>query len=384
MTLSDENKILILPRYLTAMRFVDVPSLKESDISRMAVFHALKEVPYSKEEIVVGYRNLGSYKDGFSSIMLIIAVKEAVKELMKGKGVVQNIRSRTELLYVFLLKKAVIDQNKVNLVAHIGKEDSELMVIDKTRIVFSRGFKNARKLSDEMDNSLLAYQRNKIHSPIDNAAAVYTPNADKEEAVSSMEKCFKLPVRSYEYNEDLALIDLSVNANLLPEEIRSENIKSRKRREILITYFLAGLAAVLFFTSVSFEIHEKNKILNLASSRLEKVRSAADSLEALLKKNEINANHIREGRAITEILKHSYELISPGTALSELSYDGEENVFYKGISDDMSFIFAFVKKLEESGYFDTVEIKYAAKRQIKEKELTDFGILCHIGAKQKL
>ena len=49
----------------------------------------------------------------------------------------------------------------------------------------------------------------------------------------------------------------------------------------------------------------------------------------------------------------------------------------------MSEIFSFVNKLEDSQYFKNVETKYATKRSDKNKELSDFEILCPLEDKYK-
>ena len=102
--MDEKRGILIIPRHAVTVRFVDVPSLDDNEIKQMVEFQAIKEIPYPKEDMVISCRNLGSFKDGFSSIMLVIARKEMISEKMReaeNRGVsVENIRLFSELLYL--------------------------------------------------------------------------------------------------------------------------------------------------------------------------------------------------------------------------------------------------------------------------------------------
>ncbi|MDP2981103.1 MAG: hypothetical protein Q8N67_03455, partial [Candidatus Omnitrophota bacterium] len=115
--------IIIIPRHQVTLRFIEVPSIDPSELKSMVEFQALKELPYSKEEIITGFRNLGSYKKGFSYIMLAIAKRQLIEEMIAQRGSKpENIRLETESLYLYLVKKNIAKQDKVILVINIRKD----------------------------------------------------------------------------------------------------------------------------------------------------------------------------------------------------------------------------------------------------------------------
>lgn len=377
------NNIIVIPRHSVIVRFIDIPSMDEAEIRRMVEFQAIKEIPYPKEEMIFGCRNLGSYRDGFSSLMLVVAKREMIERVMREndlKGLkVEGIRLHSELLYLFLLKKQVLKQDKANLIIHIGRDESEIMIADKTRPVFSRGFKNSDRFFEEIDRSIHVYKRDKLNPEIENIVIAHPSDVDIKTIRPHTKEHFSIPVDFHEYADDLTDAGLSAEIDLLPQEFTDKNTKQQKRQGLIITYSLIGFIIILFFASVFFKIHEKNKLLGMLSARVEEIQSRTGDLDELLKKITIAKKHRDEGSFIIDILKESRNLIPADISLTGMSYDGKKAITYKGISKDTSNVFSFVKKLEKSELFNSVEIKHTTKKRVKGKEITDFNIQCRLG-----
>ena len=377
-----ESNILIIPRHLVFVRFTEIPSLDGSEIRKMAEFQALKEVPYQRDEMLFGYRNLGSHREGFSSIMLAILKREIAENMIKEKGLdgykVEAIRLYSELLYLFLLNRKIVSPDRIELVVHIGEEASEIMVSDKTVLRFSRGFKNSDRFLEEVDQSVLNYKRNKKNPEIEHVIVVYSSGIDLSEIRQHIRDHFNVPVGFFEYQEDFTKLDLGAEIGLLPKKISERQVKARKRQERLATYSLIGFILVLSFSLLFYKIHEKKKFLGRLSAKVAQVQVRTKKLDSLFKKTEAAERHNKRGRFIIEILNQPYNLVPRDIQISTLEYDGEKKVSYKGISSDMSNILSFTKALEKSKYFSDVEVKYATKKKVKGAEVTDFNIQCRI------
>lgn len=368
-----------MPRYLVTVRFIDIPSVDESEIEKMVEFQAIKEIPYPKEDMIISYKNLGSYKEGFSSIMLVIARRQTIEEKMRAMGQkVAAIRLHSELLYLYLLKKGIMNPDRVTLIVHIGGDDSEIIVVDKTQPNFSRGFKNSDRFFEEIDRSVLAYTRGKDKPRIENIIVAYSSDIDIEDAKPHIKEYFSGPINFYEYSDDLSNVDLAAEIDLLPKEISHKKASLQKKQEVLVTCSLVGFIAILTFAFLSFKIYDKNKFLGILSSKIDQMQAKTNRLEKLVKKTEVVKKLLKQGSSVIDILKPSYDLIPADISLSGLSYDGVKNIYYKGTSKGMSDIFSFVKKLEESKYFKKVEVKYATRKKVKGEEFIDFNIRCQI------
>lgn len=367
-------KLFVVPRHSVFLRFIDVPSLNLSEIRKMVEFQAVKDIPYPKEEMVVSHRIIGSYKDGFSSVMLAVANKDFIKDFISKSGSVDFIRLHTELMYLYLLKNSILEKGKVNFVIHIGAEDSEMMIIDSERLIFSRGFRNSEKFLEEIDNSILAFEKNRNNPAVDNIIIINPSYVDIKDAESYLRGHFTLPVKFCEYSEDLSALDLDAKIDFVPEETNDKRQGLQRKKEYMFTCALLVLAVFLLLGSLFFKTHEKRKILNELSSSLSAVQPDLENLDSLLRKTQLVNNRIEQGKFIARILKNSHELAVRGIDISGIEYDGKKDILYKGTSSSMDFISNFVKALEGPGYFSSVEVKYAAKKMVKDAEVIVFDI----------
>ena len=377
-----DRKVLVIPRHLVFLKFIDVPSLEDSEIEKMAEYQALKEIPHPKEEVVISYRNLGSFKNGFSSLMLAVAGKDMIQKRIQGLqssgAKVEGIRLHSELLYLYLLKKGIIVSDKVSFIVYIGVEDSEVMIVNRGRIVFSRGFKNNEKFFDEVDRSTMAYQRYKDNDAIENVIVAYPSDVDMKDVREYIKGHFSAPVTFHECSRDLTESSFSARIDLLPKEVSRRKTKLQKRQESIVTYSLLGVFIVLFFAFFSFKMYEKKKFVDILSVKIQNAQSQVRGLDVYLKKTDVVKKHIERGRFIVELLERSYLLIPSDIAISGLDYNGKDSVFYKGTSKGTQEVFALVKKLEGLKYFSKVEVKHATKKKVRGEEFTDFNIQCQL------
>jgi len=379
--LGKKRDILFMPRHLVTLRFIELPSTDEAEIKDMVEFQALKEVPYSREELVISYRNIGSYRKGFSYIMLVIVKKQLIEEMMaKGENRPEDIRLETELFYLSLLKKGIVKHERASLAINIKKEYSELIVIDRARPVFSRGFRNAGDFLNEIDRSILAYKRDKNNREIDDITIIYASDVDIKDIKLHIKEYFNIPVNFYEDKEDLTNLDFPLEIGLLPKEYIDKKMYKENKKEILSMYFLIGLVILSLSSIFIFKLYEKNKIINILSNGISRVQPRIDMIDSLLKKTEILKSRRENGELILNILKESYGLIPADIVLSGMDYDGKVFISYKGTTRDTANVFNFIKALERIKYFKKVEVKYATKKEIKGQTITDFSIACQIGA----
>lgn len=346
----------------------------------MAAIQAVREVPLPKEEIVADCRNMGSVAWGVSSVMLAIAKKQTIREIMKNnekeKLEPEVIRLETELLYLLLFEKGIIDKRLMDCVIKVGEEYSEFMIVDKSNLVFSRSFKNGERFLEEINRSLSSYKKYKNARSPESLKVVYWQGIDIKNTRSTMLKNFTIPVSFYELKEDLAEYDLLAQINLMPSEISEKNIKIRQKKELVLTCLLSVFVFMLSVMFISFKTYEKKEILNIVSSRLEALQPDVDKLEGYLKKARDIEVEYKRSRVLSGIIARSYKDAPRHVSLSGFSYDGRKNFYLNGIAKNMSTVLIFVRKLENTGYFHVVEVKRAAKNIVKGQEFTDFNIQC--------
>jgi len=377
--LNNKGKILIIPRHLVLLRFIELPSTDASEIKNMVEFQAFKETPYAKDEIITSYKNLGSYKKGFSCIMLAIVQKEIIENMIQqAKDEIEDIRLETELLYSFLLQKGIIKSDKVSLAINIKKEYAEIVITDKTKLIFSRSIKNRADLMKELANSMLFYNRDKANNAINDVNVVYSKEIDVKEIRPQIEDYFKMSANFYEYSNDLVSLDTSLYISFLPKEYNDKMANKENKKELWLTSCLILTAILALLSLLIFKLHEKDKTLNLLSKQISSIQYDVDQLRDFLRKAEILKSQKQKGDFIINVLKGSYDLTPSDIFLYRLEYDGRYDFSYKGTVSSASEVFNFVKALEKSKYFKKVEVKYTTKKVVQNQEVTDFNILCQI------
>ena len=370
--------MIVIPRHKVFVKFVDVPSLDESEIAKMAEFQIAKEIPHPKEDLIISFRNLGSHKEGFSSLMLTVVIKDMIEEKIREASYVDSIRLHSELLYLFLLKENVVSHDKVSLIIHVGEGDSEIMIIDRSRLISSRGFKDRHAFLGETERSILAYKRKKVNPEIEDIIIVYPSGVNIDDKIEKIKAQFTIPVRFHEYSQDLSLLDLGPQIDLMPKEISHKRKGLEKRRESIVTYSLIGAVIILFSTLVYSKIHQKNKIIGEISTKVEEVDARIEGLDEILKKTEAVKGHLEKGSFIIKVLDDFHTAVPQDISISGLDYDGKNNIFYKGNSNAMATVLNYVKRLENSKYFSKVEVKYAAKKKVKGEEIIEFNLRCQL------
>jgi|GEM_PF-1124505 len=372
--------ILVIPRDSIFLRFIELPSTRDDEIKSMIEFQVLKEIPMQREDMVIGYRKLGSYRDGFSMLMLALGDKKKLMAMLREKEAegkkVDSIRLHTELLYLYLLQESVISRDKVGLVIHIAKEHPELMVIDKDRPIFSRGAENLERFLEELDFSLSSYKRIRSNPEIEYIVVSYTSDVDTASIRHRLEQYFKREIDFYECGDILKNLQSSLEIDLMPEELSKGRSLLKKRKEFIFTSLLLGILLSLIFLFIGFKIIQKDKFLRELSAELAKLEPLSSRLGIITKKVELADRRIKEGIFILDILRSTEMLVPPQISISSIEYDGGENIFYKGVSSDMSYIMEFVKQLSKTGFFKNVEIRYASRKDIKGQKDTEFNIEC--------
>ncbi len=345
----------------------------------MVEFQAFKETPYSKDEIIISYKNIGSYKKGFSYIMLAIVKKEIIENMMQqAKDEIEDIRLETELLYSFLLQKDIAKSNKVSLVISIKKEYAEIIITDNTKLIFSRSIKNRTDLMKELSSSMLFYNRDKANNAINDVNVVHSKEIDVKNMKLQIEDYFKMPVNFYEYSNDLVSLDIPLYISFLPKEYNDKMANKENKKDLLLTSCLILTAILALLSLLIFKLHEKDKTLNLLSNQINSIQYDVDQLRDFLRKAEILKSQKQKGDFIINVLKGSYDLTPSDIFLYRLEYDGRYDFSYKGTVSNASEVFNFVKALEKSKYFKKVEVKYTTKKVVQNQKITDFNILCQI------
>src|SRR4030042_1056869 len=78
------------------LRYPRLPATRAEEIESMVSYEAVKQIPYSPEEVVSDYEVIGTDKEGYSEIMLAIIHKKETTSIENALGAIgkKNLRIR--------------------------------------------------------------------------------------------------------------------------------------------------------------------------------------------------------------------------------------------------------------------------------------------------
>ena len=84
-TLGDFNAkkaqaIYVVPSKLTTTKNIEIPSLDPEEIKSIINLQAGRHTPYSREEIIIDYINIGVFQRNYSKVLLVIVNRNVIKK----------------------------------------------------------------------------------------------------------------------------------------------------------------------------------------------------------------------------------------------------------------------------------------------------------------
>ncbi|MCK5178509.1 MAG: pilus assembly protein PilM, partial [Candidatus Omnitrophica bacterium] len=77
--LSAPEVIVTVPSHATIAKNIEIPSLDAREIREIVDLQAGRHTPYSREEIIIDYINIGAYRENYTKILLIIVTLSVIR-----------------------------------------------------------------------------------------------------------------------------------------------------------------------------------------------------------------------------------------------------------------------------------------------------------------
>jgi len=390
--------INIIPAHLAITKNIEIPSTDAAEIKEIINLQAGRHTPYSREEIIVDYIDIGTFKHSYTKVLLVIVNRNVVKkqsEILDKAGIkLERTLFAPEALAWSSSKilKLETQDSPANIV-HIDESFTDFSVISKNKLVFVRNIpigaqyliaekeKYQLKFVEELKKSLEAYQSEDIAKPP--SALILTGAIDEIGDLNNiLNENLGLPVKAIPYFKNVAiseqalkiiseakrlsfldviaplLVSQELKVDLIPEEIKLKKSILEREKDLLKTGVLVLTLFVLIFFTLISKIYFKTAYLK-------------DFTKISLIRNYL----LYRGFSL-EVLTELYNLVPLELALDDIRFDNQGKFNLKGTAESMSAVYAFVDDMEKSKYFKAVKIKYTTKRKEKAKDVTDFEITC--------
>lgn len=420
------NTTLVVPRSLVTVRYLQLPTSNPAELDSMVDMQVVRQIPYSKEEMIYDYYVTGATAEGYTKVLLIIVHKDVVLRyirILSKAGITPDFVELDSFAVVELCRfLGSFEQNLFEgenpiVILDTDYAVTNILIIKDGMPVFTRSISIGRMHIDnktlppsgkdwisewaiEVNRSLNVFQKD-YELPIKKIVVFEGNEGTLLPAINGrigfqFEKC---NISKYIEGGNLSGADSalpngtvasfaallgavkegsSTVVNLIPSETKAHILSVNRRKTLTVTAILAIGVLVMLGATFNKKIQDRKKYLVSLDAKLRETNPAAKELSVKKDRLALIKKQLSVEGTSLDLLRELYDIIPQKTALTLFMYDDSQGVTIKGVSPAMSEVFELVPKLENSSYFEKVTTRSATQRKIKGQELTDFQIDCTI------
>ena len=317
--LSSPELIIIIPSHATIAKNIEIPSLSEKEIREIVDLQAGRHTPFSREEIIVDYINIGAYRENYTKILLIIVTLNVIRRqidiLEKANLKIEKVYFSPELITQFCSSALKLNKEAaVETIVHIDAHFTDFVTITKGGVVFVRSIPIGRqhlfsekeryqtRFAEEVKKSLETYQAEDI-GPLPEEIILTGSAQDGEELQDLLGQMLFMPVKFFHYLEHAPMasqelkkslaagqdsfLDViaplinpdQVQINLIPEEVKLRKKFEEKSKDLVTSGVYVMVILAMLCLSLISSIFFKSSYLAKLSDKYEPVIEASKRLE---------------------------------------------------------------------------------------------------------
>ncbi|MBI2871037.1 MAG: pilus assembly protein PilM [Candidatus Omnitrophica bacterium] len=407
----------VVPSSQVLTRNIEIPSVDPKEITDIISLQAGRHTPYSREEIIVDFLNLGVFGKNYTKILLVIVKRDVVKRLFtisNAAGVyLHRVVLAPEAIGIGLssLLDTRSQEGPVCLV-HVDSDSTDFNVILNGNLIFLRTLTiGSRQLVserekyqvlflDEVKRSLESYQGEDVGASPRSFVITGSVTDAVEEFPPLIREALHIPAEIRPYPDKILLspgarktllaskhesffnvlaplvVSPEAKINLIPEEVKIRRAFEERGKDIVKMGIYSMTVFILIFAAFLSQIYFKNRYLDNLKARFQNLNQEAESLNHTYTKVEVIKGYLNQRGYPLEALTSLYHLLPEGIYLSQIKFDDVTGLSIKGTAYTMTAVFEAVDGIEESGWFSNVKTKYATKRKEEDRDVTDFEITC--------
>ncbi|MBF0490417.1 MAG: pilus assembly protein PilM [Candidatus Omnitrophica bacterium] len=412
--------ICTIPVSSSTSKTIEVPSSDPQEIKSIINLQVSRHTPYSREEVLVGYVNLGQGAVNHTKVLLVIVHRNVVKDRL---AVLEKASLNVEKILFVPEGMGRLYSKGLNLkkesdpvgVIDITQLSVNFLVVARGSIIFCRsipigmnllveGSKTTTMLLDEINKSVESYNSEDNSLPVSKfhlttehelvktivpalkeglrAEVVVTPYANFVKAAAVKSKLEK------DFADDSFLDVISpvvgvskCEVNLMPEEMIAKKTVERQSKEAIKTVIAALLILLLLGGAIMSNIYFKDAYLNQnLKAQFASQKEEVQRLQEGLNKIKVVKKYLQGRMVSLEILRGLYKVTPNKIYLNTISFDEDDTLTITGLSpsalsysDSMAQVNAYEKALTASPMFKDVKTSTTTKKD-NGKDIVSFEI----------
>lgn len=410
------NVLCVIPGSVATTKTIEVPSIDPEEIRSIINLQAARHTPFSRDEILVGHSQLGSYQSNFTKIFLVIVNRNVVKErlrILESAGLeVHKVVFEPEGIARFYSKALGVKRESAPVgIIDVGPQSTSVIIESRgtaamcriipvgTSALTSQGAEARDKLVAEIKKSWDTYRdedidKNPSYFILTSGQAIVKdlqPSLAAALATSVQISAFidqlkvggglKKRLENDFANDTLTdVLAPAISAgrcevNLIPEEILMKRNVEQQSREVMVT----GVLVVTILISIGLVLGSKNYFKETFLKKNLREKYAGQHEEVLKLQSELHKTKavqelLSSRLTALKILRGLYVVIPKDIYLNSITSAEDGIVVISGIAETTSRVYAFVGSLSESKIFDGVKTKSTSVKKDRGKDMVSFEI----------
>ncbi len=389
-----------LPRQAVNVRLLELPSTDASEIADMVDLQIGRQTPYSKDEILSDYKQLGRTRQGtYTSVMLTIVQRSVVRERFyeiekTGLDIERMGVSSEGVLSWFVQRTQQAQHDKALVLVDVDSFYSHMLVVHHGKVIFTKsvlvgakqlaqaGGEGIGQLSQEVQNAVQSCRSEHRDLEIE-SITVSGAGVHIEGLTEALGAAVSLPCEAADCLSDVmlgkgaadlgdsrfsevsltALVGLALNPAALEFDLVPDVVRMRKRLmksaiscSILGGLVMAAMVAASLYAMLSFSF-KTNRLKTLTNIQSE-VQPAAVKVDRMIEVIR-EANKRQDSRfSAVNLLPYIHRCVPENTYFEGIDVDSAgTKVGLSGTSSTRSDIRDLIKMLEETSVFSGVAIE---------------------------
>ena len=399
---------------LVITKNIEIPSVDPKEIREIINLQAGRHTPYSRDEIIIDYLDVGTHKNTYTKILLVIVACSVIKRQFEVVG-----KAGLRLEKVFFAPEGLgrstarmlgIDTaNSPASVVNVDENFTDFAVVYKNKLIFERSIPigiqqlmedkdhNGMAFAEELKKSLETYQGENIDRSPD--SLVITGAIEELPGIDPiLNEVIRIPIKIVPYMRMLPLKDdvskavsgakrmsfLNIIASLVgieenrislvPADVKLRRSIEERGKELITTGVFVFTAFILLCMILVSNIYFKTAYLKNLTTKYQALNQEAQKLECSFSMVSLVRNYLSNRGYSLEILAELHSITPINLELDDIRLDDQGRLSLKGTGESMSTVFSFVEAMGKSKYFKDVKTKYTSKRKEGAKDVADFEI----------
>jgi Tfp pilus assembly PilM family ATPase/Tfp pilus assembly protein PilN len=410
------NVICVVPPSVATTKNIEIPSVDPEEIKSIIGLQAGRHTPFARDEILIGYINLGSYQANYTKALLVIVNRNIVKDRFNLFGQVglqiNQVLFSPEGIARFYAKALNLRRDSAPVgIIDVTDHSTNFIIESRGAAVTCRsipiGVKHLQTQLDEAKNKLIEEIKTSIDAYRDEDTdkapdyfVLTSANPAVKDLQTSLTERLAINVQVSPFfshlkaasglkkklEKDFAddtltdVIAPAVSAsraevNLMPEEIQMKRSMEVQSREVAQTGVLAIVILILVGAILLTKIYFKDAFLNKnLRARYAQQHDEVKQLEEKLRKTRVVRDLFESRLGTLEAMRELYSIIPNDIYLNTVNVTEDGLVNINGMAETTSRVYAFVSSLSGSPEFDGVKTKSTAGKKDRGKDMVAFEI----------